>query len=202
MIEQGAHFITRLKSNAVYSIERTLLDTDRVREQIIKLGGPTCQCQHLLRLVEVRYGTTWYRYITSVLDPGVLPAIHIANLYRRRWRIEEAFATLKRLLGLSYLWTGTTNGVLLQVWGTWLFYAILIDLADEVAEELLLPFDNISLEMVFCGLYHFIQAYNRSEAIDPVKYLAAPENRDLGVIKRPRKKPGDPIDLALEAVKL
>jgi hypothetical protein len=202
LLDRGAHFITRLKSNAVFSIERTLLKTDRVREYIIKLGGPTSQCQHLLRLIEVRYGTKWYRYVTSVLDPSILPAVYVADLYRRRWRIEEAFAVLKRLLGLSYLWTGSLNGILLQVWSTWLFYAILIDLADAVAEELMLPFDRISLEMVFRGLYHFIQAYNRGEATDPVKYLAAPENRDLGVIKRLRKKKTDQIDLALEAVKL
>jgi len=206
LIERGAHFITRLKSNAVFSIERTLLKTDRVREHIIKLGGPTSQRQHLLRLIEVRHGTKWYRYVTSMLDPNILPAVYIADLYRRRWRIEEAFAVLKRLLGLSYLWTGSLNGVLLQVWSTWLFYAILIDLADAVAEELMLPFDRISLEMVFRGLYHFIQAYNRGETTDPVKYLAAPENRDLGVVKRLRNKKPDPISpetpQILEAVKL
>ena len=202
LIDQGAHFIIRLKSNAVFSIERTPLKTDRVREYIIKLGGPTSQCQHLLRLIEVRHGTKWYRYVTSVLDPNVLPAIYVADLYRRRWRIEEAFAVLKRLLGLSYLWTGSINGVLLQVWSTWLFYAILIDLADAVAEELMLPFDRISLEMVFRGLYHFIQAYNRGEATDPVKYLAAPENRDLGVVKRLRKKKPDLSAPDLEVVKL
>jgi hypothetical protein len=39
--------------------------------------------------------------------------------------------------------------VLLQVWSTWLFFAVLVDLGDEVAEELMLPFDRISLEMVF-----------------------------------------------------
>lgn len=56
------------------------------------------------------------------------------------------------------------------------------------------------------GLYHFIQAYNRSETTGPVKYLAAPENRDLGVVKRLRKKKPDPTNLetpqTLEAVKL
>jgi hypothetical protein len=52
--------------------------------------------------------------------------------------------TVKRLLGLSYLWTGSINGVKLQVWATWLFYAVLIDLADAVADELSLPFDRIS----------------------------------------------------------
>ncbi|MEH2395772.1 MAG: hypothetical protein V7K21_30400 [Nostoc sp.] len=30
--------------------------------------------------------------------------------------MEEAFHTVKRLLGLSYLWTGSINGVKLQVW--------------------------------------------------------------------------------------
>jgi IS4 transposase len=67
----------------------------------------------------------------------------VADLYRRRWRIEEAFNTVKRLLGLSYLWTGSLNGIQLQIWGTWLFYAVLVDLGDAVAQELSLPFDHI-----------------------------------------------------------
>ncbi len=75
--------------------------------------------KHPLRLVEVRFGTKWYRYLTSVVDPAQLSAQSVADLYRRRWRIEEAFLTVKRLLGLSYLWTGSENGVLLQVWATW-----------------------------------------------------------------------------------
>jgi len=32
----------------------------------------------------------------------------------------------------------------------------LIDLADAVADELAVPFDRISLEMLFRGLYHSI----------------------------------------------
>jgi len=65
-----------------------------------------------LRLVEVRQGKTMYGYITSVLDPQVLPPYAVADLYGRR--IEEAFNTAKRLLGLSYLWTGSINGVKLK----------------------------------------------------------------------------------------
>jgi len=188
LIDKGVAWITRLKSNAVFRVERVLLQTAEVRDRIILLGG-TSPCRHPLRLIEVRFGRTWYRYLTSVLDPQVLPAQVVADLYRRRWRIEEAFLIVKRLLNLSYLWTGSVNGVLLQVWSTWLFFAVLVDLGDAVAEELLLPFDRISLEMVFRSLYYFIQAYNKGEATDPVKYLAAPENRDLGVVKRLRKKP-------------
>jgi hypothetical protein len=189
LIDQGVAWITRLKSNAVFSVEQVLLHTADVRDRIILLGG-TQPCRHPLRLIEVRFGRMWYRYLTSVLDPNVLPANVVADLYRRRWRIEEAFLIVKRLLNLSYLWTGSVNGVLLQVWSTWLFFAVLVDLGDAVAEELLLPFDRISLEMVFRSLYYFIQAYNKGEATDPVKYLAAPENQDLGVVKRLRKKPG------------
>jgi len=188
LIERGGQFITRLKSNAVFKVQTVLCHTAEVRDRLIILGGPNGACTHTLRLIEVHFGSTWYRYLTSVLDPNILPANVVADLYRRRWRIEEAFLTVKRLLNLAYLWTGSLNGILLQVWATWLFFALLVDLGDAVAEELMLPFDRISLEMVFRGLYHFTQAHHRGEASDPIKYLAAPENRDLGVVKRLRKK--------------
>jgi len=74
------------------------------------------------------------------------------------------------------------------VWSTWLFFAVLVDLGDAVAEELRIEFDRISLEMLIRGLYHFSVAYQKGLADDPVKYFAAPENRDLGVVKRIRKK--------------
>ena len=204
LIERGGHFITRIKSNAVITVEQVLCKTAEVRDSLITLGGENGTCQHRLRLIEVRYGTTWYRYLTSVLDPALLPANVVADLYRRRWRIEEAFNTVKRLLNLAYLWTGSLNGILLQVWATWLFFALLVDLGDAVAEELMLPFDRISLEMVFRGLYHYTQAHHRGEATDPVKYLAAPENQDLGIVKRIRKKqplasPGSSPQLASSA---
>ena len=188
LIDRGGHFITRLKSNAVLRVQTILFHSPEVRDRLILLGGENGSCQHTLRLIEVRFGATWYSYLTSVLDPAILPASVVADLYRRRWRIEEAFLVVKRLLNLAYLWTGSLNGVLLQVWATWLFFALLVDLGDAVAEELMLPFDRISLEMVFRGLYHFTQARQRGEATDPIKYLSAPENQDLGVVKRLRKK--------------
>ncbi len=85
---------------------------------------------------------------------------------------------------------GSINGIKLQVWATWLVYAVLLDLGDAVAEELALPFDRISLEMVFRGLYHFHHAYSQGLATDPVQYLSAPSNRDLGVVKAVRQKKG------------
>jgi Transposase DDE domain len=156
-----------------------------------------------MRLVEIKVGKAWYSYLTSVLDPLILPPCLVAlftagnppsarryvvaDLYSRRWRIEEAFNTVKRLLGLSYIWTGSLNGIKLQLWATWLFYAVLVDLGDAVADEVSLPFDRISLEMIYRGLYHFYVAHHKGLAHDPVKYFAAPENQDLGVVKSIRK---------------
>ena len=185
LIGQGVSWITRLKSNTKYKVKRVLFSSSHIRDQIIKLTGED-GCPYLLRLVEVRYGKIWYRYLTSITDPSILSAMVVADLYSRRWRIEEAFLIVKRLLNLSYLWTGSPNGVMLQVWATWLFYSVLVDLGDAVAEELKVPFDRISLEMTFRGLYHFSVAYQKGLAKDPVKYFAAPENKDLGVLKRIR----------------
>jgi hypothetical protein len=196
LITRQVDFITRLKVGAAVKVVQVFTSQHNVRDQLIKLGTGRNGVPILtLRLVEIRFGKTWYSYITSVLDPNVLPPYVVADLYRRRWRIEEAFNTVKRLLGLSYLWTGSINGVKLQVWSTWLFYAVLVDLGDALAQELELPFDRISLEMVYRGLYHFSVAYDKGKATDPVKYFVSPENQDLGVVKTIRK-PMPKIDLS------
>lgn len=196
LISQQVDFVTRLKAGAAIKVVQVFTSQHDVRDQLIKLGTGRNDAPIItLRRVEIRFGKTWYSYITSVLDPAVLPPYVVADLYRRRWRIEEAFNTVKRLLGLSYLWTGSINGVKLQVWATWLFYAVLVDLGDAVADELALPFDRISLEMVYRGLYHFSVAFDKGKAIDPVLYFAASENQDLDVVKTLRK-PIQKLDLS------
>lgn len=188
LIAQQAAFITRLKDKAFFIVSETLSSTDTVKDMIIFLGtGQNGTPVLKLRLIEVRFGKVWYRYLTSVLDPTVLPPFVVADIYRRRWRIEEAFHTVKRLLNLSYLWTGSVNGIQLQIWATWLFYAILVDLGDAVADRLGLPFDRISLEMLYRAFYHFSVAYRQGLATDPISYFADPANRDLGIVKRLRK---------------
>ncbi len=196
LIEQQAAFITRLKSNAFFTVSETFSSTNTVKDMRIFLGtGQNGKPVLKLRLIEVRFGKVWYRYLTSVLDPTVLPPYVVADIYRRRWRIEEAFHTVKRLLNFSYLWTGSINGIQLQLWATWLFYAILIDLGDAVADRLGLPFDRISLEMLYRAFYHFSVAYRKGLASDPVSYFSHPDNRDLAIVKRLRK-PISRLDLS------
>ena len=198
LILAQSDFITRLKTNAKYKPLSVLSQSSHHRDTLIRLGtGYQGNPILKLRFVEIRHGNAWHRYLTSVLDPNILPPYVVSDLYSRRWRIEESFLLLKRLLGLSYLWTGSVNGIKLQLWATWLFYAILIDLSDEVADELTLPFDSISVEMVFRGIYHFTQALNQGCASNLIAYLTAPKNQDLGVVKSSRlKRAKPPLDLS------
>src|SRR5918912_1130952 len=180
-------FITRAAERMAFQCERVLAANREMRDLLVWVGSAeTSRCQHLLRLVEVKHGAKWYRYVTNVVDPAVLPAPYVLALYWQRWRIEDAFAIVKRLLGLAYFWSGSSNGIQVQVWATWLVYAVLVDLTDAVAAVLEQPYPALSLEMVYRGLYHFTQAAQRGLADDVVAYLAA-NAQWLGILKRPRK---------------
>ena len=184
-------FITRAKSNLVYELERSLVRTPAVRDDLVWIGrGPERQ---QVRLVQVLYDTQWRRYLTNELDRERLPTAYVVALYYQRWRIEDAYAIVKRLLGLAYFWCGSQNAVEMQLWATWLLYAVLIDLCDAVAEALNQPFAAISVEMVYRSLYFFTQARQRGEATDVVTYLAA-NTKLLGIVKR-KRKPAQPPPL-------
>lgn len=178
-------FITRAKSNLSFQVKKVYLRTPQVQDLLVWIGAG--EDRQLVRLVKVRYRGKWYRYLTDELDPAVLPALYVAALYRQRWRIEDAYNVVKRLLGLAYFWNGSQYGVQLQVWATWILYVVLVDLTDSVAEALGRPFVDISMEMVYRSLYYFSQALRRGEATDPVAHLAANATW-LGIVKRPRKR--------------
>jgi hypothetical protein len=182
----GITWITRAKSNLSYKVQSTILRSGKVRDQLIRVGeGAETQ---LVRLIEVFHQGTWRRYLTNELDPKRLPTEYVVALYWQRWRIEDAYFIVKRLLGLAYFYTGSQNGVCMQLWTTWILHAILIDLSDSVAEALDQPLAAISIQMVYQSLYFYQQAYDRGEANDLVTYLAA-NARWLGIIKRRSKKP-------------
>jgi hypothetical protein len=194
LTERGVGLITRAKHNSAYRVERVLQKSASLHDQVVWLGrSDRSHCAYPMRLVEVLHQGKWYRYLTNVLDPEVLPAQYVLALYWQRWRIEDALNTIKRLLGLAYLWVGSDNGVQLQVWATWLLYAVLVDLTDAVAEALNQPFRALSLEMVYRALYHFTQAYHRGKATDPVAYLAA-KAKVLDIVKQ--RRPSSASNLA------
>ena len=148
----GITFITRAKSNLKYEIVSELAATPKFRDTIIYIGeAETRQRTQYrtnwvgIRLVEVLFGKTWHRYLTNEIAPEKLPARQLVALYYRRWTIERAFNTVKRLLGLAYFWSGSQNSVELQLWSTWIVYSILIDLCDQVSSLRNVLFERISI---------------------------------------------------------
>lgn len=187
LAQRGVGLLTRVASNAALAPIRSLSNEPSLRDHLVWLGRGKTRCPMPVRLVEWRHPQgNWYRYLTTITDPQILPAAYVVALYGERWRIEEAFQTVKRLLGLAYFWVGSINGVQVQVWATWLLYTVLVDLTDAVAEELGSPLAAVSLELVYRGLSHFTHAFHRSEANDPVRYLAD-NAKALDLVKQPRK---------------
>jgi len=184
LTQAKVRFITRAKSNLSYQLERAFVKTAAVHDYLIWIGEDETRQQ--VRLIEIQYRGKWYRYMTNELDAERLPTAYVVALYWQRWRIEDAYYIVKRLLGLAYFWCGAQNAVEMQIWATWLLYAVLIDLTDAVAEALNKPLAAISIEMVYRSLYFFTNARQRGETNDVVAYLAA-EAKFFGIIKRKHK---------------
>lgn len=177
-------FLTRAKRNLTYAVDRVLQRTSVVHDEVVWIGTGADRQQ--VRLIRVLHQGLWYRYLTNELDPERLPVLYAVALYGQRWRIEDAFNLAKRLLGLAYCWVGSQNGVQLQLWATWILYAVLIDLTDEVADRLGQPLAALSVEMTYKAVFFYVEAYHAGETTDLVAYLAA-KAQHLGLLKRQRK---------------
>jgi len=178
--EQGVFWITRAKSNLAFQVEQVLLKTAVVHDQLVWIGQG--EDRQLVRLIAFLYQGKWYRYLTNDCDPAHLPVEYAVALYWQRWRIEDGYAIVKRLLGLAFFHCGAQNAVQMQLWATWILYAVLVDLTDEVAHQLNKPFARISLEMVYRSLPFFTRAHQRGEANDLILFLAD-QAKELGILK-------------------
>jgi Transposase DDE domain len=187
------YFVTRQRDNVAFTVTKVLSFGSYYRDEIIKMGEyKALPCESPVRMVSVLWGANWYFYLTNVLDPTRLSARQVCDLYRRRWRIEDAFSATKRLLGLAYVWVGNTNGMEIQIYATWIFYALVNDLCADVALAMNEPLERISLEMVFRGLYHFNGFVKRTGDGNAVEYFSK-NAKILGVLKaaRPRDRERD-----------
>lgn len=186
--EQQKFLVTRLRHKTAYRTLAVLSQGPYYRDELVKLGQYRSNpCRHPLRLVSVRWQGQWYRYLTNVLAPQHLSARQVCELYRRRWRIEDAFLLTKRVLELAYLWTASPNGIQLQIFATLIFYAVLLNLCQQVAQALQEPLERISVEMVFRAFYHFSRAVQQGESDNLIEFLVA-HAALLGLVKRWRAR--------------
>jgi Transposase DDE domain/Domain of unknown function (DUF4372) len=126
----GVWFVTRLKINSRFEViqtQETSVDGPILADQVIRLNSPqglTCYPE-LLRRVHYRDPETGkeYVFLTNRLD---LPALQVAELYRRRWQIELFFKWIKQNLKIKAFYGTSKNAVLIQIWTALIAYLLLV----------------------------------------------------------------------------
>jgi hypothetical protein len=186
--DQQKCFVTRMRQKTAYRTLEVLSQGPYYRDELVKLGQYRANpCRHPLRMVSVVWHGQWYRYLTNVLAPQHLSARQVCELYRRRWRIEDAFLLTKRVLELAYLGTASPNGIQLQIFATLIFYAVRLNLCQQVAQALQEPLERISVERVFRAFSHFSRAVQQGESDNLIEFLVA-HAALLGLVKRWRSR--------------
>lgn len=148
--EKKCHFVSRLKLNRVYAIEKQLLERDAVREDdefeimedcMALLNRPSGSeyDNRPFRIVRVRFRKTRPRTMPSakrrryepemvlVSDQTETPAMEIVHQYRHRWSIEVFYRFLKQNLCFSHILSTSINGIQIMLYMT-LTVAVLVRL--------------------------------------------------------------------------
>ena len=131
--QNQVYFVSRLKTNAVY----TVIEINRVhyrkkgqakvlRDEIIELeyhpedsnGIRQMKVSKQLRLRKVCYQDELNRYYEFLTNNFDIPAEEVAFLYKKRWGIEILFKKMKQNFQLHYFYGETENATRTQVWCT------------------------------------------------------------------------------------
>jgi DDE family transposase/uncharacterized protein DUF4372 len=117
--EQGVFFVTRLKDNAVYSVEEEFSEQDGniISDCLIRLpgSGKSLNQARILRRVEV-WDTVGQRKIVLLTNNMRLAARTVAAIYKERWQIELFFKALKQNLKIKTFVGTSRNALETQIW--------------------------------------------------------------------------------------
>jgi hypothetical protein len=135
-----AFFVTRAKSNLDFSrrSSRRVDKTTGLRsDQTIVLCGPKTSKLYPDPLRRISYcdPETGKRFVflTNNFD---LPALTIANIYRRRWQVELFFRWIKQHLRIKSFYGTSPNAVKTQVWIAICIYVLVAIIRKELKVEL------------------------------------------------------------------
>lgn len=118
--QHQAVFVIRAKSNMQYRrlysapVDKT---TGLRSDQIIKLKGYYPSQDYPDTLRRIRYfDAEKEKYLTFLTNQLTLPALTIADLYRRRWQVELFFKWIKQHLRIKVFFGTSENAVKTQIW--------------------------------------------------------------------------------------
>jgi hypothetical protein len=117
----GAYFVTRLKSNATYTVveERSVPQNakDVISDTLIRVNGFYSEknCPYVLRVIKFydEKNDREFEFLTNNLR---LSAATIAAIYKERWAIELFFKMLKQYLKIKTFVGTSINAVKTQIW--------------------------------------------------------------------------------------
>jgi hypothetical protein len=198
LTEGGFHFVSRQRDKTTFVLHHLLYDGPagpvHLKESIGYLGAYRAdRAAHPVRLIEVFTARSTHRYLTNVLDPALLPAAHVIQLYRRRWDIETAFKLLKSQLNLFLIWSGHLNVVMHQVFASLIIAQVVLAFRNEVAQAAKASLREVSVPLLIQWAPELAR-----DGQDPVQTLAK-YGRTAGIIRPfrgkaydlPRVKPED-----------
>jgi len=119
------YFVTRQKTNAVYTVLQTLVDTASIknkamiyREEIIEVIYTENKEKKKLTLKRVCYRDEKNRHYVFISNNLEIDSSEIALIYKKRWGIELLFKKMKQNFQLSYFYGENENAIRTQVWCT------------------------------------------------------------------------------------
>jgi hypothetical protein len=157
------HAAAKMKDQRL--IERTSLPDGELEDWEVTLG---VRAKQRLRLIRLRRGKKTYEFLTNVLDPRMLSAREVADLYKERWKIERLFQELKHVLNLKFFYCGNTNAAALQVYTT-----AIVHTAMRVAQGRIAQAASIEPEVLSVGkLFPLLAATSAALVTLEVAFLA------------------------------
>ncbi|MDP3001545.1 MAG: IS4 family transposase, partial [Bacteroidales bacterium] len=146
--QNQVYFVTRIKSNAVYTVIEVKRSHYRKKgqakvlsDEIIELeyhpedenGIINLKIKKNLRLRKVSYQDERNRYFEFLTNNFDIEAEEVAFLYKKRWGIELLFKKMKQNFQLHYFYGENENAIYTQVWCT-LIAQLLLTVTQKIAQ--------------------------------------------------------------------
>lgn len=192
-IEDGNHFVTRMKSNTVYqSISENELPEDRdehiLKDELIYLTGQAAQDAGIDREVFRRvaiYKEDENKVIVVITNNLDWTAVVVAELYKRRWQIEIFFKLIKQNLQIKTFLGTSENACKSQIFIAMIVY-LLLELIRRTISKVYHCFGHFVTLMRVC-----LTQYNRLE------YIASEIQITVQKAKKKYKPPPDTAQQSL-----
>lgn len=172
--KQRVRWVTRIQPNAFYKIKSRRKVTDELKKEgirtdweIVMGAEPKKISKVRCRLIKYTSAETGkkFEFITNDFDSD---PITIADLYKKRWKIELLFKRLKQNMPLRYFLGDNKNAIRIQIW-----CALIADLLVQVVKR------QIKRKWAFSNIVSLI----RLHLFNYLDLFAFLENPELAVIK-------------------